>query len=157
MLNIEVLSERIRLMISTYIHRVGLGYVGAYRIPQAAQVSDWADYLSILTTTLNREGQRPVHMWIRSGEDCLLVLCVNGYFRNNMDDITDIVRRLWARRTTGGVPELVQMRRADPAVVGEVISGVRGILERLPVIHQRPYRQRGFGCSIFAPVYEAVA
>ena len=157
MLNIDHLSERIRLMISTYIYRFGLGYVGAYWIPQADRVSSWADYLSILTTTLNREGQRPVHMWIRSGEDCLLVLCVNGYFRNNMDDITDIVQRLWARRTTVGVPELVQIQRADPSVVGEVIAGVRGILERLPVIHQRPYRQRGFGCSLFAPIYEAVA
>lgn len=152
MLNIDVLSERFRVMISTYIHRFGLGYVGAYWIPQATEVSDWADYLSILTTTLNREGQRPVHMWIRSGEDCLLVLCVNGYFRSNMDDITDIMQRLWVRRTTGGLPELVLMQRADPAVVGEVISGVRGILERLPVLHKRPYRQRGFGCSLFSPV-----
>ena len=74
MLNIDHLSERIRLMISTYIHRYGLAYTGVYRFPYAAHIEGWGDYLSILTITLNRQGQRPVHTWIRNGEDCLLVV-----------------------------------------------------------------------------------
>ena len=157
MLNIDHLSERIRLMITTYIHRYGLAYTGVYRFPNVAHIEGWGDYLSILSITLNRQGQRPVHTWIRNGEDCLLVVCVNGYFRNNMDDITDIVRRLWMRRSTEGAPELIHVWCTDPSVVEGVCYGIRGALEELPVIHQRPYRQRGFGCSMFAPVYEAVA
>ena len=153
LLNINTISNRIRMMVGTYIHRYGQAYTGVYRFPNAAQIPDWGNYLTILTTTLNRQGQWPVHIWIRNGDDCLLVVCVNGYFRNNMDDITDIVKRLWARRSVGGVPELVQMWRTDPSVIEDVCYGVRGALEELPVIHQRPYRQRGFGCSLLAPAW----
>lgn len=114
MLKHDTISCRIRGVVSSYLERYGIAYIGLYRFTDMASVPDWTTYLTVLNITLNREGLRPSHLWIRNGNDRLLLLCVSGYFRSCMDDVTDILTRLWVRRVPCGIPPvLIRSWRAE--------------------------------------------
>ena len=149
MLNFDTISYRIRGLTTSYLERFGLAYVGLYRFSDTAIIPDWTNYITVLNITLNRVGLRPVYLWIRSGNDCLLLLCVSGYFRSGMDDVTDTLARLWRRKSPcGSPPALIQAWRADAANTGNVIAGIFQALGQISLDPRRQYRQRGFGSSM---------
>ena len=149
MLKFDTISYRIRGMVTSYLERFGLAYVGLYRFTDTAKTPDWTNYLTVLNITLNREGLRPAHLWIRNGDDCLLLLCISGYFRAGMDDVTDALARLWRRRAPcGSPPALIQAWRAEAASTGNVITGIFQTLGQIAFDPRRQYRQRGFGSSM---------
>ena len=149
LLKFDTISYRIRGMVTSYLERFGLAYVGLYRFTDTAKTPDWTNYLTVLNITLNREGLRPAHLWIRNGDDCLLLLCISGYFRAGMDDVTDALARLWRRRAPcGSPPALIQAWRAEAASTGNVITGIFQTLGQIAFDPRRQYRQRGFGSSM---------
>ena len=149
MLNIDTISSRIRGLVTSYSERFGLAYVGLYRFYNTAEIPDWATYLTVLNITLNRDGLRPAHLWIRNGNDCLLLLCISGYFRSSMDDVTGILTRLWTRRAPGGChPTLIQAWRSDMGNTVNVIDGIFQTLGQIVFEPRHQYRQRGFGSSM---------
>ena len=149
MLNFDTISYRIRGLVTSYLERFGLAYVGLYHFTGTAEIPDWTNYLTVLNITLNRGGLRPAHLWIRNGDDCLLLLCISGYFRAGMDDVTDTLARLWRRRSQyGNAPALIQAWRADTVNTGNVIAGIFQTLGQIAFDPRRQYRQRGFGSSM---------
>ena len=150
MLNSNTISYRIRGLVTSYLEHFGLAYIGLYRFTDIAMIPDWTTYLSVLNITLNRYGLRPAHLWIRNGNNCLLLLCISGYFRSGMDDVTDILERLWIRRaTTASHPALIQAWRSDAVNIDNVVSGIFQTLGQFSFDPRHQYRQRGFGSSKF--------
>ena len=150
MLNYDKISCHIQGLVTTYAERFGLAYIGLYRFIDAAQIPDWTTYLTVVNITLNREGLRPSHLWIRNGNDRLLLLCVSGYFRTGMDDVSEILARLWIRRTSSGSPPvLIQAWQTETVNTGNVITGIFQTLGQISFDPRQPYRQRGFGSSLF--------
>ena len=149
MLNIEKVAERIRELTNGYLIRFGQMVIGLYRFSDAAKISDWTTYLSVVKITLDREGQRPAHLWVRNGNDCLLLLCVNGYFRTDLNDVTDIMRRLWILRATyDTMPVLIQEWKTNSANAEEVICGIYQTLGKYTFGHGHGYRKHWFGSSV---------
>ena len=149
MLNIDKVSDRIRGLISTYMSRFGLAYVGLYRFTGADEIPDWTGYMTVVNITLNREGMRPMHLWIRDGDDVLLLLCVNGYFRANMNDVTDIMQRLWSLRSTyNTMPQLVKEWKTDSYNAEDVICAIYQTLGNFSFHCHHAYRKHGFGSSM---------
>ena len=149
MLNHDTISCRIRGVVSSYLERYGMAYIGLYRFTDMASVPDWTTYLTVLNITLNREGLRPSHLWIRNGNDRLLLLCVSGYFRACMDDVTDILTRLWVRRVPCSVPPvLIRSWRAETTNTGNVVGDIFHALGQISFDPRHQYRQRGFGSSM---------
>lgn len=150
MLNFDTISYRIRGLVTSYLERFGLAYIGLYRFTDMAEIPDWTNYLTVLNITLNRGGLRPAHLWIRNGNDCMLLLCISGYFRTGMDDVTDILARLWRRRSQyGNLPALIQAWRAEAVNTDSVITGIFHALGQISFDPRHQYRQRGFGSSTF--------
>ena len=103
----------------------------------------------MLNITLNRGGLKPAHLWIRNGNDCLLLLCISGYFRAGMDDVTDTLARLWKRRSPcGSPPALIQAWLTDAVNTHNVTTGIFQTLGQITFNPHRPYRQRGFSSSM---------
>ena len=149
LLNFDTISYRIRGLVTSYLERFGLAYVGLCRFTDTANVPDWTNYLTVLNITLNRWGLRPAHLWIRNGDDCLLLLCVSGYFRADMDDVTDTLASLWKRRAPCcNPPALIQAWRADAVNTGNVITNIFQALGQISFDPRHQYRQRGFGNSM---------
>ena len=119
-IDVDKVAQRIRELINGYLIHFGKAFIGFYRFPNAAEAQDWTGYLAVINITLNREGMRPMHLWLRNGNDMLLLLCISGYFRSGMNDVTDILMRLWSRRA-GSIPTLIYSEPAD-ATNAEQIS-----------------------------------
>ena len=149
MLNIDKVAERIRGLVSSYLERFGLAHTGLYYLSNVTDTPGWTTFLTILKITLDREGLRPAHLWIRSGKDALLLLCVNGYFRTNLNDVTDIMRRLWILRAPyNSVPVLMNEWNTDSSNAEDVICEIYQIFGRYTIEHGHGYRQRRFGSSV---------
>lgn len=150
MLNYDKISCHIQGLVTTYTERFGLAYIGLYRFQNAAEIQDWTGYLTVVNITLNREGLRPSHLWIRNGNERLLLLCVSGYFRTGMDDVTEILARLWNRRVScGSAPTLIRDWRIEATDIGGVSNEIFQTLGLCTIDPHQPYRQRGFGYSVF--------
>ena len=148
-IDVDKVAQRIRELVNGYLLRFGLAYVGLYRFTDMAQIPDWATYLSVMNTTLNREGMRPIYLWLRNGgNDVLLLLCISGYFRSGMNDVTDIMQRLWMLRTSCcTLPVLMKEWQTDSANVETVINGIYQVLGNFSFMRQHAYRKHGFGSS----------
>lgn len=146
LIDVEKVAERMRQLINGYLLRFGRAHIGLYRFQNVA-TQDWATYLAVLNITLNREGMRPMHLWLREGDDVLLLLCVSGYFRSGMDDVTDILMRLWSRRTTGSILMLIDAGATDTANAEQAIWRLSQYLGSFPFAQRHGYRKHGFGCS----------
>ena len=150
MLNYDEISSRIWALVSAYVERFGLVCTGLYRFPDATKIPDWTIYLTVVNITLNRADLRPAHLWIRNGNDYLLLLCVSGYFRPNMDEVADTLSRLWIRRAPHiGSPILIQAWRIEAANINSEIGCIYQTLGQITSGIRPPYRKRGFGCSFF--------
>ena len=148
-IDVDKVAQRIRELVNGYLLRFGLAYVGLYRFTDMAQIPDWATYLSVMNTTLNREGMRPMHLWLRDGSNMLLLLCVSGYFRSDMNDVTDIMQRLWMLRASCCTsPVLMKEWQADSSNVGDVISAIYQTLGNFSFPRCHSYRKHGFGSSM---------
>jgi len=150
MLNIDEVTERIRGMISSYLEHFGQAYTGLYCLSSVTDMPGWTTFLTILKITLNRDGLRPGHVWIRHGKDALLLLCVNGYFRTNMDDVTETMKRLWILRATyDTMPRLVKEWKTDSSNAEDVICAIYQTLGDFSFPRCHGYRKHGFGGSMF--------
>jgi hypothetical protein len=147
LIDIEKVAGRLRQLIKGYLLRFGRAHTGLYRFQNVA-TQDWATYLAVVNITLNREGMRPAHIWLREGDDVLLLLCVNGYFRTNLNDVTDILMRLWSRRTPGSIPTLIDAGAADATNAEQAIWRLYQTIGRFTFVQPHAYRKHGFGSSM---------
>lgn len=147
LIDVEKVSERVRQLIKCYLLRFGQAYVGLYRFPNAAESQGWTSYLAVVNVTLNREGMRPMHLWLRDGNDVLLLLCISGYFRSGMNDVTDALSRLWIRRA-GSIPTLIYAEPADATNAEQAIWKIYQALGRFTFVQPHAYRKHGFGSSV---------
>lgn len=149
MLNIDEVAERIRGMVSFYLEQFGQSYTGLYYLSSVTDMPGWTTFLTILKITLNRDGLRPVHVWIRNGKDALLLLCVNGYFRTNTDDVTETMQRLWILRATyDTMPRLVKEWKTYPSNAEDVICAIYQTLGNFSFHRHHGYRKHGFGSNM---------
>lgn len=147
LIDVEKVSDRVRQLINGYLLRFGQAYVGLYQFQNAAESQDWTGYLAVVNITLNREGMRPMYLWLRNGNDVLLLLCISGYFRTNLKDVTDILTRLWTRRA-GSVPTLIFAEPADATNAEQAIWRIYQALGRFTFVQPHAYRLHGFGSSM---------
>lgn len=89
--------ERISSMIDTFSTAFGSARVAIYCFPKLQDHSLFTRYLNSFLSLLRRADCRPVYSWsFDSNRSCYnLILVVNGYFRNDVQDITEAAQRIW--------------------------------------------------------------
>lgn len=147
MLNVDAISAKIQRQLQTYIEHIGQAQIGLYRFSDIRNPEEWTGFISVINTTLSRLGQRPVHLWITSGSERILILIVNGYFRSTLNDVTEILQRLWARRSISS-PFLLGSWHCDVLSVQGTILAIEQALGSLSFHYYPSYRCRSFGYSL---------
>ena len=89
--------ERIGNLLEKYLISFGQARAAFYVFPSLENYYDFTRYLNSFTSALKRANCRPVYSWsYDSVRGCYnMILLVNGYFRNDMNDVTDAAQRIW--------------------------------------------------------------
>ena len=89
--------ERIGNLLEKYLISFGQARAAFYVFPSLENHNDFPKYLNSFTSALKRANCRPVYSWsYDAARGCYnMILIVQGYFRNNMDDVTDAAQRIW--------------------------------------------------------------
>ena len=89
--------ERIGNLLEKYLFSFGKARAAFYVFPALENYYDFTKYMNSLTSTLKRSNCRPVYSWFYDGtRGCYnMILIVQGYFRNDMNDVTDAAQRIW--------------------------------------------------------------
>ena len=89
--------ERISNLIEKYLTCFGQARIALYVFPCLENHYEFSRYLNAFTSALKRKNTRPVYSWsYDSCHGCYnLILIVSGYFRNDMNDVTDAAQRIW--------------------------------------------------------------
>ncbi len=92
--------EKISQLTERYQTKFGRVAIGLFRFPKI-NAKEFSSFQDSLQTTLRRKELLPGYVWlIDPYQNCyLLVLFVQGYFRDNLDDLEPIITRLWKRHS----------------------------------------------------------
>lgn len=145
--------ERISSMIDAFAIAFGSARAAIYCFPNVHDHSAFVRYLGSFLSLLRRADLRPVYSWsFDSNRDCYnFILVVNGYFRNDVRDITEAAQRIWRLYSTDPI-ELI----ADIPIKADTLQNDK---ERIfntlfsssffPKHPQKilPSHQRAFSCS----------
>ena len=83
-------------MTDRYLERYGRALIGIYYLPPLAENWKFQVFMNSLLVTLRRLDLMPGYIWFMdASEGHYLILWLNGYFRNDLSDITPAVNRLW--------------------------------------------------------------
>ena len=89
-------SDTVLRMTDRYLERYGKALIGVYYLPQMAENWKFPVFMNSLLVTLRRMDLMPGYTWFMdTKEGHYLILWLNGYFRNDLSDITPAVNRLW--------------------------------------------------------------
>ena len=88
--------ERIGELLEQYLNMFGQARVGFYRIPFFEESESYSRYMNSFTAALNRANCRPAFaMSLDSSRGYYnILLIVQGYLRNDMNDVTDAAQRI---------------------------------------------------------------
>lgn len=90
--------ERIGTLIEQYLNSFGQARIAMYVFSGLDRHNDFTRFLNAFISVLKRANCRPVYSWVY--DSCRghynLLLIVNGYFRNDMKDVTDAAQRIWS-------------------------------------------------------------
>lgn len=88
--------EKIGKLIEQYLSMFGQARVAFYSIPSFEAHDDYTRYMNSFTAALSRANCRPAYATsYDSNRGCYnVLLIVQGYFRNNMNDVTDAAQRI---------------------------------------------------------------
>ena len=97
MTNENIQLERIGNLLEKYLISFGQARVAFYVFPSLENYYDFTKYLNSFTSTLKRANCRPAYSWsYDSARGCYnMILIVQGYFRYDMNDVTDAAQRIW--------------------------------------------------------------
>ena len=89
-------SDTVLLMTDRYLERYGKALIGVYYLPPMTENWKFPVFMNSLLVTLRRLDLMPGYIWFMdASEGHYLILWLNGYFRNDLSDITPAVHRLW--------------------------------------------------------------
>ena len=89
-------SDTVLLMTDRYLERYGKALIGVYYLTPLAENWKFAVFINSLQVTLRRMDLMPEYTWfMNANEGHYLILWLNGYFRNDLSDVTPIINRLW--------------------------------------------------------------
>ena len=89
--------ERIGNLLEKYLISFGQARVAFYVFPALENYYEFTRYMNSFTSALKRFNCRPVYSWsYDSARGCYnMILIVQGYFRNDMNDVTEAAQRIW--------------------------------------------------------------
>ena len=93
--------ERIMQMTDGYLERFGKVLIVIYYLPPMAENWRFMRFINSLVITLRRLDLMPEYSWFMTAYGGhYLVLLLNGYFRNDLSEITPFINRLWQIQST---------------------------------------------------------
>ena len=88
--------DRIMKITNRYLERFGRALIGIYYLPPLAENWKFPVFMNSLLITLRRMDSMPCYTWFMdANEGHYLILWLNGYFRNDLSDVTPTVCKLW--------------------------------------------------------------
>jgi hypothetical protein len=88
--------DRVMEITDRYLERFGKVLIGIYYLPPLAENWKFAVFINSLQVTLRRMDLMPGYTWFMdANEGHYFILWLNGYFRNDLSDVTPTVCRLW--------------------------------------------------------------
>lgn len=104
---LEQKSDRFIAMTEYYLERFGKAWLGIYYLPALSENWRFTVFINTLLITLQRLDLMPVYYWfIDNHGGHYLFLCINGYFRNDLSDVTQKLNQLWRLHNPKPVTEL---------------------------------------------------
>ena len=92
--------ERIMQMTDNYLERYGKVWIVIYYLPPITENWRFMVFINSLSITLRRMDLMPEYSWFMTTDGGhYLVLLLNGYFRNDLSEVTPNVYRLWQRHS----------------------------------------------------------
>ena len=89
-------SDTVLLMTDRYLERYGKALIGVYYLPPMTENWKFPVFINSLLITLRRMDLMPVYCWFMDDNGGhYLFLCINGYFRNDLSDVTPKLNQLW--------------------------------------------------------------
>ena len=89
-------SDTVLLMTDRYLERYGKALIGVYYLPPMTENWKFPVFMNSLLITLHRMDLMPGYTWFMdANEGHYLILWLNGYFRNDLSDVTPTVCKLW--------------------------------------------------------------
>ena len=140
-----------RVMESTdrYLERYGRSLIGIYYLPPMTEHWKFPMFMNSLLITLRRQDLLPQYFWwldVHNGR--YFVLWMNGYFRNDVSEITSVISRLWQLHNSTVATEIGSiLLTAENTEYGK--ARLRQLLYSSGFTHQvtANYHQRTFGSS----------
>jgi len=139
----------VECMTDRYLERYGRALIGIYYLPPMTGNWKFSVFINSLLITLRRQDLLPQYFWyldVHNGR--YLVLWMNGYFRNDVSEITSVIARLWQLHKSTPVTEVGYiLLTAENAEYGK--ARLRQLLYSSGFTHQvtANYHQRTFGSS----------
>ena len=153
MTNETVQLERIGNLLEKYLICFGKARAAFYVLPALENYYVFTRYMNAVTMALKRANFRPVYSWSYDGSrGCYnLIMIVQGYFRNDMNDVTDAIQRIWKLYSPFPVqfvaetPISQESLAQDKMRLWEIMNG----MQFTSALSQRvlPLHQRAFACS----------
>ena len=92
--------DRIMQMTDNYLERYGKVLIGIYYLPPITENWRFMVFINSLMITLRRMDLMPEYSWFMTADGGhYLVLLLNGYFRNDLSEVTPNVYRLWQKHS----------------------------------------------------------
>ena len=89
-------SDTVLMMTDRYLERYGKASIGVYYLPPMMENWKFPVFMNSLLITLRRMDLMPGYTWFMdANEGHYLILWLNGYFRNDLSDVTPVIYRLW--------------------------------------------------------------
>ena len=93
--------ERSMQMTDNYLERFGKVLIGIYYLLPMDENWRFIRFINSLSITLRRLDLMPEYSWFMTADGGhYLVLLLNGYFRNDLSEITPVINRLWQNQST---------------------------------------------------------
>ena len=145
--------ERIEDLVERYIISYGKARIAFYVFPSLENHYDFTKFLNSFSAALRRANCRSSYSWAYNSNlgRYNMILIVNGYFRNNMNDITDTAQRIWKLYSPFPIQFISEMPINDSSLCSDKIK-IIDILNRMEFTSSNPQRllpfhQRAFACS----------
>lgn len=103
----EQKSDSVIAMTEYYLERFGKAWLGIYYLPVLSENWRFTVFINSLLITLRRLDLMPIYTWFMDDNGGhYLFLCINGYFRNDLSDVTQKLNQLWRLHSPMPVTEL---------------------------------------------------
>lgn len=145
--------ERIGILIEQYLASFGQARIAFYSFPCLEDHRAFTRYLNAFISALKRANCRPAYSWNYDSSRGYynMILIVNGYFRDDMNDITDAAQRIWKNYSPFSIQYIAEMPVHFETVTQDKMH-LLDIMNSMPFVPTDPQRllpphQRAFSCS----------